>query len=63
MKRLILLALSTTLLACTPAGPDPVRRVTRSEVSIYHDDERGVTCWCKGYSISCLPDSAFSVPR
>lgn len=31
---------------------------------VYHDDDRGVTCWAIGgtydLSISCLPDSAFA---
>lgn len=29
---------------------------------VFHDDDRGVTCWAVGspVSISCLPDAAFA---
>ena len=29
-----------------------------SGVSVFHDDERGVTCWSAWNALSCLPDSS-----
>lgn len=63
MRRLVLLALSAALLACPPEAPNPMRRVSTGRVAVYHDDERGVTCWKVSSGLSCLPDSAFTVPR
>ena len=45
------------LLLGTGASADPLPHGVR----VYHDDERGTTCWLYGFSspggISCIPDS------
>ncbi|MEB8055761.1 hypothetical protein [Pseudomonas fulva] len=51
------LALCLLLLA-TGASADP--RETRPlpySADIYHDDQRGVTCWKLSNGLSCIPDS------
>ncbi|KKL66803.1 hypothetical protein LCGC14_2141280 [marine sediment metagenome] len=57
---LILMVLVTT--ACT--DPPPGKQVTPANtkpINVWHDDERGVTCWIYNNisGFSCLPDKAF----
>ena len=68
MKLVLLVALLSLALSCGVAeGPNPVNRseLGNRNVGVWHDDQRGVTCWiyAGGYAgehgggISCLPDA------
>jgi hypothetical protein len=60
MKRLIAIAVFLLLSGCQ-SSPSDIQPTDRSGVTIWHDDERAVTCWIYTESykggISCLPDS------
>lgn len=49
--------LALCLLLATEASADPLPHGVR----VFHDDERGATCWLYGFTppggISCIPDS------
>lgn len=62
MKSLILIALLAALAGCDPyRGPDAPTQKSHgaTHIQVWHDDQRGVTCWIYGGTnggISCLPD-------
>lgn len=63
MKRLLMLAV-LAVAACTTTGPGgaPVT-VDDGNIRVYHDDQRGVTCWVYVLQgISCLADKTLGKP-
>lgn len=60
MKRLIMIALLTALAGCDlPVQEAPTDKRLGANIRVWHDDQRGVTCWIWGTTnggISCLPD-------
>lgn len=60
MKHLILITLLVTLAGCLEYENAPREKAFgATHIKVWHDDERGVTCWLYGASdggISCLPD-------
>lgn len=60
MKNLVLIALLAALAGCIEHEESPREKPYGAiHIQVWHDDERGVTCWLYGPSnggISCLPD-------
>lgn len=58
MKCLVLIGLLVALASCE-YDETPRDKQSANNIKVWHDDERGVTCWLYGPSnggISCLPD-------
>lgn len=62
MKSLMIIGLLAILAGCDPYQMPEApleKRYGASHIQVWHDDQRGVTCWLYGASnggISCLPD-------
>lgn len=60
MKSLIMIAMLTALAGCDEYDESPKEKAYgATHIQVWHDDDRGVTCWLYGSSnggISCLPD-------
>lgn len=60
MKNLFLIALLASLAGCWEYKESPqIKAYGATHIQVWHDDERGVTCWLYGSTsggISCLPD-------
>lgn len=60
MARIIIAVLSSATIVAVLAISDAAQ--AQDEISVWHDEERNVTCWETVNGLSCLPDWMLTAP-
>ena len=60
MARIIIAVLSSATIVAVLAISDAAQ--AQEEISVWHDEERNVTCWETVNGLSCLPDWMLTAP-